>query len=800
MVGGGGKKSTVSNSRRRRDHHGVRKGPADTPMAPLSMDLGDMRDSDSAAQDVLSAVGGGTSPRTAILDVVSRLSRPKGSAGLGLAADGGGTPRTYEPLESLVPVHHAGNPKAWEHRDAVHDQLKQDPRLGYGRKVVPRALVQQRMDSLLEMYRGNTDGAMLMLSERVRAAQSERPLNAPHVQVRVQAAVEEATAVYLSTHRQAKVVPYAVIHQVKRDAEEHVEGLLKHRTSPDMCRTRNEQRMQRQRKRLEEVHKAKREATLASTQRHEMLVLAAQAQREAELLNETQRLWLTWSASALSLQRFAVTLLQYRTFQHLVNHYHCMHRAWHVWLAPAIEKAKARHYLKMRGRWRFALCAARLLAYRQVRKSTIGAIILLLQTQQSSQRFIASVHRFKRHVLVMQRCIRRFISMRRARLALLLIQWDLVESDMRHPNFSPIFGRVMEQQPHTTGNSSGTGGAPSSPSSPTLLGGAAAAPTRIMSGRPHKQGGVGGAKGASGQSSSAANAAKAEDAAVNDMCQKDKVELPIPLDVRIHACKEVLRSHSRHFYAVEQPGLAKLDEEEYQRAMAAFYHLPPRKQIPQNQPKKPRLRTLPLFARRSVMLHTIQLYLDAFRALITKGKMLLAKDTLRSGGNVADYLARREAVIIQYFRVQDEAARAAFATRYRVTVPRSDGAHCSATLNAIDERNEAAVAALSNLARVRGAASFYSGASPTNASHHGIGSFVADFVSADAVEVAKRHPSHGNDPALQKLAVHIVHVLQRVTEATSPANQPVASTNDGQEHKGGSATRGGARVPVNRAR
>lgn len=251
---------------------------------------------------------------------LARLSRPKAQAD--------GLPNAVA-LSELAPVHYSGSPRAWAHRDEIESHLRGDARLGYGRRVVPRALVQQRMSSLLSIYRQNTDGAMEMLAERIKASQAERPAQAPLLQEKVREAVLEASSRYMAEHKNAREVPYAVIHNAKKEVEATAESIQKHRTSPEMWRERNERRLRDQRQRLEQVVREKREAVLQSTLRHEMLVLAAEAQRVEEQRRETQELWLVWSVAAAAQRRFSRRLLQFRTFQSIVNHDSVLRRAWH---------------------------------------------------------------------------------------------------------------------------------------------------------------------------------------------------------------------------------------------------------------------------------------------------------------------------------------------------------------------------------------------------------------------------------------------------------------------------------------
>ncbi|CUG87860.1 Hypothetical protein, putative [Bodo saltans] len=691
-------------------------------------------------------------------------------------------------MEQLVPSdkfrHH---PEAWNQREDITKLLQKDPRLGYGRRVVPVALVQHRIESLMDVYRRNTDGALEKLQNRLKDAKQDRAVHrGPNaLQTATIDAMDRATEEYLSTHRNAKEVPYAVLKQARdivqsTTGDAHVKG----RTSPEGWKHRNEQRLQQQRARLLVVEEQRKEDLQKTARRHEELVEAAAEQRRIEAAEQLCAVWETRAMLFLSHKVFAKALLQFRTHQHLVSSYSCLREHWTLWHEPAEDRATVLRRLRLKGKLRFALCAARLLGFHLVRKKHIKSITTMLSLRLSSQRFIYAVRHYICSVRLAQRRIRRYLAWKRARIVVLLLQWDAVERDMRNPNFSPLLGRsvVMDSSEH-----SGKGAVPELPPS-----GQPTAHTKDVKA-------TGGKKSAKGSKDAVKEVVKSEDAMVNELVSRDKYDAPIPFDVRVAVVKRLWAEHRKRFYSVEQAILQRVDQEEYYKAMKAYQQLTQRKQAAVLSPKAPRPRVLPILLRRQTLIHAIQPFLDITRALLVKAKTVAARSAVRDNLHF-EYFNRREA-FTSLLHVNDDRMVAAFELKTHTRMPRL---HLrDEAMVAMDDRNDAAGAIVSSprtfsSSMTGGDASLrsksFSHGSPV-ASTTPKGGDLVEIVSTKAVEVLQRRfPS---EKAFAILGKHIEAMCrpmeQAVRDMEAPAPPPQAAAGKGTNTAGKQSPRGTAR-------
>jgi hypothetical protein len=676
------------------------------------------------------------------------------------------------PMEQLIsPDKFRHHPDAWTQREDIAKTLQMDPRLGYGRRVVPVQLVQHRIDSLMSVYRSNTDGALEKLQDRLKVAKQDRVVHRgpSAMQMATADAMEKASEEYLASHRSAKEVPYAVLKQARDVVQSAGETLVRGRSSPEALKHRNEERLQQQRARLLLVEEQRKDDLLKTARRHEELVEATAEQRRVEAAEQLCAVWQTRAMLFLTHKVFAKSLLQFRTHQHMVSSYTCLKDYWTMWHDPAEERAMVLRRLRLKGKLRFALCAVRLLAFHLVRKRHVATITTMLSLRLSSQRFIYAVRHLIRSVRLAQRRIRQYLAWKRARIVVLLLQWDAVERDMRNPNFSPLLGRsvVMDSSEHSMRAADHSGAHN------------AAKDTKPASGKDNTK------KGGRASKDAGKEAIKSEDAMVNELVARDKFDAPIPFDVRAAVVKRLWTEHRKRFYNVEQAILQRVDQEEYYKAMKAYQQLTQRKQAAVVSPKAPRPRVLPLLIRRQIMIHAIQPFLDMTRALLVKAKTVAARSAVRDNLHF-EYFSRRDA-FTSLLHANDDALVTAFEIKSRICVPRGLQIRDEAMV-AIDDRNDASSSVISSPRTLSSSANGGDVASRSKSFSHGSPTApspkagdLADIVSSKSIEVLQRR--FPMDEAFAILGKHIETVCrpieQAVREMESSVMPPQAITGKG---------------------
>lgn len=683
------------------------------------------------------------------------------------------------PIEELVPKERfEQHPDAWTQREELSKFLHKDPRLGYGRRVVPVALVQNRINVLMDVYRNNKDGALEKLQERLKDTKVDRAVHrGPDAMQQVaNEAMDRAAEEYLAAHRGAKEVPYAVLRQAKDTALGTSDSLVKGRSSPEAWKERNEMRQQTQRKRLHIVEEQRKDELNKTARRHEELVEAAAEQRRLAAMEQLRTVWQT-RVMLFSAQRvFNQALLRYRTHQHLVASYQTLKGHWSLWHDPAEERAIVLRRVRLMGKLRFALCAARLLAFHVVRKRHVRSIMTMLSLQRSSQRFILAVHRFCSRIRVAQRCIRRYLAWKRARLIVLLLQWDAVERDMKSPNYSPLLGRCVV----IDGNEASARTADGKPPPPAKE--ASAQQAKAAKGD-NKRSGGGGAGKAKADPQGPSAAVRSEDAMVGEMVTRDRFDPPIPFDVRVEVVQRLWREHRLRFFGGDQALLQRSDEEEYHKAMRSYHQLTMRQRGATPAPKAPRPRTLPIVLRRQTMIQAIQPFLEIVRALVLKAKSVAARSAVRENLHF-DYPARREA-FTSLLNVQDETSIFRFEVEHRVAMPR-DVRIREEAMQPMDERHDMALSIIAASPRSRSVTSpHHVASSPLLPSKAGGEGGLQEIISTKSLEAMQRR--FPDDPAFAALARHVEFVCAPIEQKQRELNggDPAALTVGTSQVRGG---------------
>lgn len=646
----------------------------------------------------------------------------------------------------------------WKSREAVEQALSANASLGYGRKVVSYALLQTRIDNKIAYYRDNVGGALNQLTTRVRETVADRELRSQSSQQLnelMETATREAIEAYKREHPSAKEVPYAVIHSAKVEVTQaHAAESVRSRTSPEKWREKNTKRQEEQKQRLKEAERQRNEMILHSVHRHEEFVAAAEAKREAERASIVNAEWVKLTIMALTGRMFLKKVSEIRVHHHLTAFYEVQRRYLTQWMLPAMAAVEVNRRRKLLGKLKFAFCASRLLGYHIVRKNAVRHILSVLQQRKQSQILIQSVHNYLDDVKMTQRIARKFLAYRRCRLVMLLMQWDMLEEEMRQPNFSIHLGRCV-----VTSSAAATAPAPA-PGHLTVAGGSDPRTPGPSSPRPMSstKSNVSSVKRTGGGKASSkaddANAASVDDERLAyDLVHRDSESyIPTLFEVRLAAVKRLWREHIRSFQQQDQAALYKLDCEDYDRAMHAFNQLPAKKQIPANLPKKPKYRSLPLFVRRSTMMYAIQPYLEAMRGVLQKIKAAAAKDAVQSQ-MLFEYPMKRDALIAMLVSGDGDAMRA-FEAAANVTLPRGPPRDKEALAQGLEDRFDH----MTQMIVSRSKALRPSAMKPlfVAAGHH----IIDEVVSSKAVDAVQRH--FLGDVAFLLLAKRVQAVMTKI--------------------------------------
>lgn len=367
---------------------------------------------------------------------------------VGVTAQGGGGAASHHSSREVSRVGEGGGGEETD-KEVIDAALRANPNLQYNRHVVPFYLAQQRVSHRVDLYRQNYKGSRAQLEQRVRDATQIRQEVAMGPALRK--AVSDAEKEVQEAYGSAEEVPYRVLKQAKEDAVQRVLQTIAQpqRMSAAEWKALNAKRQEEQRERLVQVEASRTEAIQRSLKRHDELVAAAALERLAEEETHRREQWASLIAGSVAFRLFRNRVVMLSFNQHITQYYEIMRDTFRPWCAKAAQTVAERRVRERRGRWWYALFAARLLGYHVVRKKHVAAIIATLRLRLRSRVVVTRVHEFAIGARRVQQQIRSFVAFRRARIALLLLQWDATEAQLWRQAIAPAAAALPSPHSHS---------------------------------------------------------------------------------------------------------------------------------------------------------------------------------------------------------------------------------------------------------------------------------------------------------------------------------------------------------------